>query len=282
MDPIIRIRDYSFTYYGTSRPAVRDLNIDIQEKEIVLLAGPSGCGKSTVLRSIIGLIPHLYSGVREGFVVVNGLDVAETSITELAKNVGFVFQNPENQIFMFSVERDIAFGLENLGTPRGEIRERVDWALSLLRIQHLARRAPHELSDGQKQRVALAGVIVMKPQVLILDEPTSLLDPRTALELVGLVKQLRDELGITILVVEHRLELLSNVADRIIVMGEGTVHLDGPPRRVLESQEASPLGLGVPAVSKLNILLQEAGLELGVTSTSIAELADRLNGILVD
>ncbi|HME19469.1 MAG TPA: ABC transporter ATP-binding protein [Nitrososphaerales archaeon] len=233
--------------------------MEVKEGEVVVLAGPSGCGKSTLLRTVNGLIPHMYSGEYSGDVKVGGKGVKETSMRDLAQTVGFLFQNPENQIFMFTVERDVAFGLENLGVPRPEMRARVDEAMDLLGIQPLAQRAPHELSDGQKQRVALAGVLAMKPRLIILDEPTSLLDPKTAAELVELVGKLRDELGTTFLVVEHRLDLLVRVADKIVVMNDGKKVLEGTPREVLFGDQADGYGVLVPAVTKLQKSLAKMG-----------------------
>lgn len=255
MAALLGLEDFSFRYAGASRDAVRGISLAIREGEVIVLAGPSGCGKSTLLRALIGLIPHMYAGDYSGRVTVAGMDVARTSISSLATQIGFVFQNPENQIFMFSVERDIAFGLENLGLPRDEIRARVDWVLRLLELEGLAARAPHELSDGQKQRVALAGVLAMRPKVLVLDEPTSLLDPRSAAGLIGLVHQLNQTLGITILVVEHRLDLLAGVASRILVMNDGALVLDGPPRHVLANPEARAAAIAVPTVARLSHLL---------------------------
>ncbi len=276
----ISFNDYSFTYIGSEEPTLKNINLKIDSGEIIVIAGPSGCGKSTLLRSVNGLIPHMYRGVYAGSVHVDGVSVAETSIVELAKKVGFVFQNPENQIFMFSVERDVAFGLENLGVPREEIRERVDWALRLLNIEHLAGRAPHELSDGQKQRVALAGVLAMKPRILILDEPTSLLDPSTALELIEVVEMLNSELGVTVLVVEHRLDLLVHIASRIVCMSGGEVVFDGAPRRVLAEKDLLLLGVGVPTVTRLHNLLKDEGVDLGVLPLSAEESAERFNVML--
>ena len=178
---------------------------------------------------------------------------------DLAQKVGFLFQNPENQIFMFTVERDVAFGLENLGVPRGEMRTRVDEAMRLLDIADLAQRAPHELSDGQKQRVALAGVLAMRPELVILDEPTSLLDPKTAAELVGLVARLRKDLGTTFVVVEHRLDLLVKVADRLVVMSEGRKVLEGTPGEVLFGDQAEGYGVAVPAVTQVQKMLARDG-----------------------
>lgn len=246
---------------------------------MVALAGPSGCGKSTLLRAVNGLIPHMYSGEYSGVVKVAGRPVKDTQMRDLAQTVGFLFQNPENQIFMFTVERDVAFGLENLGVSRPEMRERVDEAMSLLGITPLAQRAPHELSDGQKQRVALAGVLAMRPKLIILDEPTSLLDPKTALELVELVGKLRKELGTTFLVVEHRLDLLVRVADRLVVMDQGRKMLDGGPGEILFGEKAEGYGVLVPAVTRLQKMLAAEGRvesERMLTPPELAEALDRV------
>ena len=260
MASILEINGFSFRYPDSGRKAVADFDLVVPEGEIVVLAGPSGCGKSTLLRAVNGLIPHMYSGEYSGEVRVGGTVVKDSGMRDLAQKVGFLFQNPENQIFMFTVERDVAFGLENLGVPRGEMRARVDDALRLLDIGDLAQRAPHELSDGQKQRVALAGVLAMRPRLVILDEPTSLLDPKTAAELVGLVSRLRHELGTTFVVVEHRLDLLVKVADRLVVMNEGRKVMEGAPGEVLFADEAEGYGVSVPAVTQVQKMLARDGL----------------------
>ena len=257
MPKIIEIKGFTFYYSGSTKPALKDIDLSIEEGEIVIIAGPSGCGKSTLLRSINGLIPHMYSGTYIGEVYVNNLKVSEHQISEIAKHVGYVFQNPENQIFMFSVERDVAFGLENLGLPREEIRRRVDWAIDLLGIREIAQRAPHEISDGQKQRVAIAGVLAMKPKLLILDEPTSLLDPVAALDLINTVKHLHNTLNLTVIIVEHRLDLLVSIADRLVVMDEGKILYNGKPREVLNDEKLVTIGVGVPSIVRLQHLLKD-------------------------
>ncbi|MFN3621464.1 MAG: energy-coupling factor ABC transporter ATP-binding protein [Nitrososphaerales archaeon] len=276
MPKIIEIKGFTFYYAGSSRPALTDVNISVDEGEIVIIAGPSGCGKSTLLRSINGLIPHMYSGTYMGEVYVNNLKVSEHTISEIAKHVGYVFQNPENQIFMFSVERDVAFGLENLGLPREEIRKRVDWAIDLLGIREIAHRAPHEISDGQKQRVAIAGVLAMKPKLLILDEPTSLLDPLSALDLISTVKHLHDTLKLTVIVVEHRLDLLVSIADRLIVMEDGRIIHNGRPRDVLEDEKLLTVGVGAPSIVRLTHLLKDvcSFKHLPLTSSEFVEQID--------
>ena len=276
MADLLEIEGFSFRYPDSPRKAVVDFDLSVPEEEIVALAGPSGCGKSTLLRAVNGLIPHMYGGEYQGNVRVAGLSVRDSSMRELAQKVGFLFQNPENQIFMFTVERDIAFGLENLGVTRPEMRARVDEAMSLLDITELALRAPYELSDGQKQRVALAGVLAMNPKLVILDEPTSLLDPRTAEELVNLVARLRRELGTTFVVVEHRLDLLVKVADRLVVMDEGKKVLEGTPKEVLFGEDADAYGVAVPSVTRLQKMLVRDGLVSQSELMTPAELAKAL------
>src|SRR5579872_1344980 len=273
---VITIKDLTFQYFGSTAPVLENVNLKVAEKEIVLIVGHSGSGKSTLLRAINGLIPHQHNGQYSGDVIVDGLSVANTAMSELALKVGYIFQNPENQIFMFSVERDIGFGLENLGLPREEIRERVNWAMDLLKIRNLALRAPHELSDGQKQRVAIAGVIAMRPQILILDEPTSLLDPFTAKELMDLVLKIREDIGITVLIVEHRLDLVAKISDRMVVMDRGRLVLEGTPREVLSKADVSQYGVTVPSIVNLAKRLHFSGDNLPLDPAELeAHLTDR-------
>lgn len=279
MSTLLEVRGLSFTYPDASRKAVSGFDLEVGEGEVVVLAGPSGCGKSTLLRAVNGLIPHMYSGTYAGDVRVDGVSVKDSSMRDLAQKVGFLFQNPENQIFMFTVERDVAFGLENLGVPRAEMRNRVDEAIALMGIGDLALRAPHELSDGQKQRVALAGVLAMRPRLVILDEPTSLLDPKTAAELVGLVGKLRKDLGTTFLVVEHRLDLLVKIADRLVVMSEGGKALEGTPSEVLFGDEAERYGVSVPAITRVQKMLAKDGVVEENTLMTAWELAAAVGGL---
>lgn len=279
MPKIIEAKGFTFYYSGSTKPALSDVDLSIDEGEIVIIAGPSGCGKSTLLRSVNGLIPHMYSGTYQGEVYVNNLKVSEHTISEIAKHVGYVFQNPENQIFMFSVERDIAFGLENLGLPRDEIRERVDWAINLLGIREIALRAPHEISDGQKQRVAIAGVLAMKPRLLILDEPTSLLDPLSALDLINTVKRLHDTLNLTVIIVEHRLDLLVSIADRLVVMEDGRIICNDKPRNVLNDEKLLTIGVGVPSVVRLQHLLKDI-CSFKTLSLTPSEFVEQINEAL--
>lgn len=266
----IVVKDLTFTYLGSKKPSISDLTFSVDEGQFVILTGPSGCGKTSVCRCLNGLIPHFYSGELEGDVTVCGLSIREKSTSELARKVGFVFQNPENQLFSLSVERDVAFGPENLGLPRSETRKRVDWALEVTGISGLRYRAPYELSGGQQQRAAIAAVLAMKPEVMVLDEPTSFLDPKSAVDILKVVHDLNKTLGMTIILVEHRLDLASQYADRVIIMDKGETILDGKPSEVL-GEKARLIGVGIPRITLLAQLLQKDGLSFTSIPISVED-----------
>jgi energy-coupling factor transporter ATP-binding protein EcfA2 len=278
--PIIEVKDLFYTYPNFTEPFLKEVNLTIDKGELVLLTGPSGCGKTTLCRCLVGLIPHFYGGEVSGEVVVSNLPVKEHAISELAQHVGFVFQNPENQLFALSVEKDVAFGLENLGMPRDEMRKNVDWAMDLMGISNLRESAPFELSGGQQQRVAIASVLAMKPEVMILDEPTSFLDPVTARKLFEIVRSLNRALDLTVVLVEHRLSLLSSYVSRIVVMDEGRVKMDGAPIDVLTSKETRSLGIGVPKIMQLYQTLVEDDIQLEKPVISIDDFVEELRSLL--
>ncbi len=249
--PIIVVEDLSFRYYGSSRYALEDVYLRIERGEFVVLAGRSGCGKTTLLRCLNGLIPNFYEGEFSGTVLVDGIDTRETPPHLLSQVAGMVFQNPDNQLFALSVEADVAFPLENLGMPREVILERVEWALKTLRIEDLRARSPFELSGGQKQKVAIASVLAMKPKILLLDEPTSSLDPLSAKNLIDSIIELNEKEKLTIVISEHRLELLLPHADRLIIMDQGKVIYNGKPREVLKNENLLVYGVAPPKVSEV-------------------------------
>ncbi|MEM3833115.1 MAG: ABC transporter ATP-binding protein [Thermoprotei archaeon] len=251
IEPAISVKDLSFTYSGSDYPALVNINMNIMEGQFVLITGPSGCGKTTLLRTFNGLIPNFYPGDLKGDVKIYGLSVKEHRTFELAKYVGMVFQDPENQLLTLSVERDIAFGLENLGFRKEEIKERVDWALNVVGIERLREKAPHELSGGEQQKVAIAAAIAMQPKILVLDEPLSNLDPMSAKNIVELLEQLRRKLRLTIVVSEHRLDLLSKHADLIFIMKSGSIIASGPPKEILKSDIAWSAGISIPKVVEI-------------------------------
>jgi len=254
----ISAHNLSFKYAGAREPSMENINISIEKGEFVVLTGPSGCGKTTLCRCLNGLIPNFYSGDLTGELEVDGLNVQGKTTAELSTHIGFVFQNPENQLFSLSVERDVGFGLENLGVPRDEAIERISWAMRATGILELRDKAPYELSGGQQQRAAIAGVIAMHPNILVLDEPTSFLDPKSAEEIVSVLAKLGHDLELTILLVEHRLDIVSRFANRVIVMDEGEIRLDGAPREVY-GEQARLIGIGLPRVTMLSHLLRNDG-----------------------
>jgi energy-coupling factor transporter ATPase len=280
---VIETRNVTYTYPGAPKPSIADVSINIEKGEFTLITGPSGCGKTTLCRCFNGLIPHFYQGEMKGETFAAGLNVSEHPIHELAKHVGLVFQNPENQLFALSVEKDVAFGLENLGVPREEMRQRVDEVLNLTGIYDLRERGPSELSGGQQQRVAIASVLAMQHEVVVLDEPTSFLDPLSAKKIFEVIRNLNRKLGITVVLVEHRLDLTARYADHIIVMDEGKVVLDGNPHEILRSEEARLIGIGIPKATRLYQMLKKDGLKLGNTiPLSSEEMASMLTEALKD
>jgi energy-coupling factor transporter ATP-binding protein EcfA2 len=279
LDDVIVSRGLGFQYAGSSSKALDGINLVFRRGEFVLLTGPSGCGKTTLCRCLNGLIPNFHPGELSGELSVGGVSVSVETTSELSRKVGYVFQNPENQLFALTVEKDVAFGPENLGLSRSEIRERVDWAMSASGTVALKDLAPYELSGGQQQRVALAGVLAMKPSVIVLDEPTSFLDPRTAEEVMGAVDVLRRENGITVIVVEHRLDLVGRYAERIVVMDHGRIVADGKVEDVLDAEfdRLSGLGIGLPKVSLLWSLLKRDGLVSQRVPTHVEEAVTMLS-----
>jgi len=278
--PIIETKNLTYTYPTGTKPAFEDVTLEIDKGEFIVLTGPSGCGKTTLCRCFNGLIPHFYSGKLEGEIYVSNLKVIEHPIHELARHVGMVFQNPENQLFALSVEKDVAFGLENLGISREEMRERVDWALKMTGIYELKDRAPYELSGGQQQRVAIASVLAMQPEIIVLDEPTSFLDPVGAKNIFEVVNELNKDLGITIILVEHRLDLTSKYASRVMIMDKGRIILDGLPKEVLNSEEARLIGVGIPKVTRLYQILRNKGVPLNQIPLSAEEATKDLLEVL--
>jgi energy-coupling factor transporter ATPase len=279
---IIETKDLTYTYPIRTAPSFKDVSIEIEKGEFILLTGPSGCGKTTLCRCFNGLIPHFYNGKLEGKIEVAGLEVTKSKIQELAQHVGLVFQNPENQLFSLSIEKDVAFGLENLGIPRDEIKKKVNWALEITGIKNLKERAPFEISGGQQQRVAIASALAMQPEIIVLDEPTSFLDPRGAKAIFKVIGDLNKKLGITIIVVEHRLDLAVRYANRAIVMAEGKIVLNGKPRDVFSSDEARLLGVGIPKATMLYHMLKKNNVELkGIPITS-EEAANNIKEVLTN
>ncbi len=277
---VIETRDLTYTYPGVTKPSIEEVSITINKGDFVILTGPSGCGKTTLCRCFNGLIPHFYNGTLEGKIEVAGLNVVDHQIHQIARHVGLVFQNPENQLFALSVEKDVAFGLENFAMPRDKMRKRVDWALQMAGISELSERPPHELSGGQQQRVAIASVLAMQPDIMVLDEPTSFLDPVGAEKIFEVINELNKKLGITIILVEHRLDLAAKYANHVIVMNKGKIALTGSPREIFTSEEARLIGVGIPKATKLYQHLKKHGIRLKAVPVTTEETVGLLRELL--
>lgn len=248
---IVEIRDFSYKYPYSNNYILHDINIELFDGEFILLAGASGSGKTTLARAIVGLIPQFYGGTYKGVIKVFDMDPASTPIHKITEKVGFLFQNPENQIFMTTVLRDIVFGMEFRGFPKNMMSERVEWITRELNITHLLNKRTEELSGGEKQKVALAGLLVLKPQLLILDEPSAYLSPSSTKSFLNLLKRLNEELGLTIIVIDHRLDLVIKYVDRVIVIIDGRIGLDASTRDALEANLSKEFGVNMPVITKI-------------------------------
>ena len=273
---MIKTQDLAFTYPGTedqvNTRALRGVDVTIERGSFVVILGHNGSGKSTLAKTFNAVL--LPSG---GKVYVEGMDTMDESLLlEIRRRVGMVFQNPDNQIVANVVEEDVAFAPENLGVPSDEIRKRVDAALEAVGMTQFVKHAPHLLSGGQKQRIAIAGVLAMKPECIVLDEATAMLDPIGRREVLAAVEKLNREQGITVVLITHHMNEAEH-ADRVIVMNDGLVVMDGKPREVFtRKKELEDIGLAVPDTVSLLFSLREAGMDVPVDAITVEECADAI------
>ena len=280
MEKIIEARQLSFAYPADEgKPAVpvlKEIDLSIEEGEFVAILGANGCGKSTLAKHFNGiLLPE------SGKVSVLGLDTAEESnLLEIRRNVGMVFQNPDNQIIATVVEEDVAFALENLGIPHPEMDRRVDEALELVGMTDFRRRAPHLLSGGQKQRVAIAGILAMRPRCIVMDEPTAMLDPQGRKEVMKTILRLNREEGITVVLITHFMDEAVQ-ADRVLVMSEGSIVLDDAPREVFQNVGLlHSLALDVPQTAELMFALRQEDIKVPISVLTAEECVEELKNLL--
>lgn len=281
--PALRMRDVRFRHDGSSSWALDGVSVDVDEGEFVALLGPNGAGKSTFCLLCNGLAPSAVGGMVEGSVEVFGLDVSKRSVSELSASVGMVFQEPESQLFCMSVEEEVAFGPENLGVPREEIAERVEWALEQVGLKGFNERPPASLSGGQKQRAAIAAAISMRPRMLVLDEPAYALDPVGRVELYTLLHRLVENHGVTVIVAERDTEDVAPFCDRMILLRKGKVAKDATPREMLREPDLL-VGAGVspPQLSELAARLRGrvrgADLSFFTPEEAEREISDKVLG----
>ncbi|NWF95686.1 MAG: ATP-binding cassette domain-containing protein [Candidatus Thorarchaeota archaeon] len=251
---------------------MRKISLSIDEGEYVVITGPSGCGKTTLCRAINGLVPHFHRGYIAGDVFVNGINTREHTVAGMSQLVGMVFQNPSNQLVTLNVEKEIAFGPENFGIDPSEIRARVERLIESLNLEHLRTKHPHEMSGGEQQRVAMAATLALRPRILVADEPTSNLDPKSAEDILALIAE-QNHKGTTVVLVEHRLDIVAKDASRVILMDAGRVVADGSPRSVLSDDLCERIGVGVPKATQIYRRLKARGIQLPRVPLTGEELA---------
>jgi len=271
---IIEIKNLSFQYEGSSKKVLKNLNIDIKEGEFICVLGHNGSGKSTLAK----LINAQYIPT-EGDILVGNMNTKDDdSLWDIREMCGMVFQNPDNQLVATIVEEDVAFGPENLGVPREELRKRVDECLELVGMSEYKRHSPALLSGGQKQRIAIAGILAMNPKCLLMDEPTAMLDPQGRKDILNTVLKLR-EMGKTIIHITHYMEECVN-ADRIIVINEGDVVLEGTPREVFSNvEQMKEIGLDVPEPTEISYLLNKSNINVRADVLTVDELVEALESV---
>jgi len=258
---IVNLSNVTYKYPLTDSPALQNISLQVEEGEFVAVIGPNGAGKSTLCYTLAGFVPHFFKGELTGTVEVDGKDLHKATLNDWVLNVGLAFQNPFNQISgaKYTVFEELAFGLENIGIPPQEMKTRVHEAMKLTGISDLADRSPYSLSGGQQQRVALTSILVMQPRVLVLDEPTSQMDPIGTREVFGVIRTMAER-GMTVILVEHKVEWIAQFADRVIALHEGQLLLEGTPSQVLTSDLLPEKGFGISRYTSVAREAQKRGL----------------------
>ncbi len=254
---MIRVSGFTYTYPGAARPALEAIDLEIPAGQLCGVIGPNGAGKSTLCYALSGMVPHYYGGDMSGGVKLDDVDISRIPLEEHSGKIGLVFQNPFSQITgaRYSVKEEVAFGLENLGIPRSEMHLRVEETLHQCGLEAVADRSPFALSGGQQQRLAIASVLAMRPEVLVLDEPTSQLDPIGAREVFSLLHDLTETRRTTVILVEAKLEWLAEFGDRILCLNGGRIVADGAPPKVLSEPWISEIGVHL---SRYTVAAREA------------------------
>lgn len=277
MPAVIEIHNYSWQYLNTDTPALKEINLQVEEGMFLGIIGPNGSGKTSLAYSLNGLIPGQYHGIKHGTVIVLGKEVEQYGRGELQQKVGVVFSDPEAQFTAMTVEDELVFGMENLGMTIPEIRERLEWVTELAQLGPLLTKPPYEISGGQKQRVALAAVLAMTPRIMVLDEPTSMLDPISRKRVFDVLQELKKEQNNTIIVIEHSLENLIPLTDRMVLLSGGSLIFEEETRVFFQNSDLL-LEHGITPPGAVNFFqkLVSAGLYQDVLPVTVKEAAESI------
>lgn len=278
----IVVENLKYRYPLTKELALKGVSFEIEKGEFIGIIGKNGSGKSTLCQALVGLVPHFYKGAYGGKVLVDGLEVKNAEVSEISSKVGIVFQNPFTQVTgsKLTVYEEIAFGLENNGVERSEMVKRIDHALKLLDIYKYKDRNPFDLSGGQMQRMAIASIIAMKPEIIVLDEPTSQLDPQGSEEVFKAIQTLSKE-GLTVIMVEHKIEKIAKYSDRVLFLNEGELVDIDTPGKVFSREDLEEKGIQLPAFTKICRELNIKDEATGLYPTTLEEAYDlvvKMNG----
>ncbi|WP_434731166.1 ABC transporter ATP-binding protein [Thermogladius sp. KZ2Tp1] len=280
-EPAVEIKDLWFKYLLAEDWTLKNLNLTVERGEFVVLMGPSGCGKSTLMYILTGIIPNMVKGTIKGTVKILGKDILRLQPQEIVRDIGFVFQNPDSQIIMPSVLEEVIFGLENLGLPPDEIRERAEEIIKYVGLWEKKDLSPWSLSAGERQILAIASVLALRPKVMILDEPTSMLDHRGTKRVLDLLDRLKRDYQMTIVVVEHRIEWASEIADKIVIMDKGEFVAVGKPSEVFSNYElVKRVGVRPPMISEVFYKLIDRGVRVDRIPVTAREAVELIKGRL--
>lgn len=272
---VLEVKDVTFKYLIGKTNVFENLNLKIEKGEFVAIVGKNGSGKTTLCNLLRGFIPHLNQGRLKGDVLLYDESVPNMHLSDIADKVGYIFQNPFIQIsgIKETVYEEVGFGLENLGISREKMIERIENIIKLLKIEDLKDKHPAELSGGQRQRVAIASILAMDPEILIIDEPTSQLDPKGTEEIFEIIKLLKEQKK-TVVLVEHKIDLIAEYADRVVLLGDKNIIFDGPTSEIFSNEEVMEYGTNIPQVAKLGIEYQKQGKKLDKIPTVLEEAVD--------
>lgn len=273
----VEVKNLTYQYPTDEKKILKDVSFKVKKGEFCSIVGANGSGKTTLCNAIRGFVPKFYKGTMEGQVLINGRDIAEEEIGDLATEIGFVFQNPFTQIsgVADTVYDELAYGLENLGVDPEEIHQRVEKILKVTKTEEFRDRNPYQLSGGQQQRVALAAILVMEQDILVIDEPTSQLDPQSTNDVFDII-QVMKEMGKTIILVEHKMEEVAKYSDHIIVMDEGKIVLEGTPKEVFTSAECEKYRLRLPECTAIGKYLIKEGVCLPEIPITVEDAVEKI------